>query len=50
MDGFWAIAYKYGWATKDQLKAAVVLGSDKGLTAEQYKAITGEDYTAPAGT
>lgn len=44
---FWELAYSRGWATKDQLKAAVVLGGEKGLTADEYQQITGEDY-APA--
>lgn len=43
---FWTIAYKWGWASKDQLKAAVVLGGGKGLTAAQYRTITGEEYSA----
>jgi Phage uncharacterised protein (Phage_XkdX) len=40
---FWQTAYQYGWATKSQLKEAVVLGD---LTAEEYQQITGEPYTA----
>ena len=38
---FWSMAYKYGWATKAQLKQAVAL---KVITAEEYKTITGEEY------
>jgi uncharacterized XkdX family phage protein len=40
---FWAMAYKYGWATKAQLQEAVSKGK---LTAVEYKQITGEDYEA----
>lgn len=39
---FWTIAYQRGWATKVQLGLAVAKGL---ITAEQYKEITGEDYT-----
>jgi len=42
MYDFWELAYKNGWATKDQLKQAVVKGL---ITADDYKKITGEDYT-----
>ena len=38
---FWQMAYKYKWATKDQVKQAVAL---KLITADEYKMITGEDY------
>ena len=41
---FWAIAYKFGWASKAQLRQAVA--ENRGLTAADYKTITGEDYTA----
>ena len=40
---FWSMAFKYGWATKDQLKEAVGYSL---ITAADYKTITGEDYTA----
>lgn len=40
---FWQAAYKYGWATKDQLKQAVALTV---ITAENYQSITGEVYAA----
>lgn len=38
---FWSMAYKYGWATKDQLKQAVTL---KIISAEDYQTITGDTY------
>lgn len=38
---FWSMAYKFGWATKDQLKQAVTL---KIITADNYQSITGEAY------
>lgn len=41
---FWQIAYKYGWATLDQLKQAV---DYKLITTDDYKTITGKDYVAP---
>lgn len=40
---FWEAAYKYGWATLDQMKQAVAKGL---ITAADYKTITGEDYAA----
>lgn len=40
---FWQMAYKYGWATLDQMKQAV---GYKLITAADYKQITGTDYTA----
>lgn len=40
---FWQTAYKYKWATKDQLKEAVGYHL---ITADDYKTITGETYTA----
>lgn len=40
---FWKMAYQYGWATKGQVKEATGYGL---ITADQYKTITGEDYTA----
>lgn len=40
---FWSMAYKFGWATKVQLKEAASKGK---ITAEQYQTITGEAYTA----
>lgn len=38
---FWQIAYKFGWATIEDLRLAVKL---KEITADEYKTITGEDY------
>lgn len=38
---FWALAYQYGWASKEQLKEAVSL---KDLTTSEYESITGEPY------
>lgn len=40
---FWALAYSRGWATKAQIGQAVAKGQ---ITADEYKAITGEDYAA----
>lgn len=40
---FWSMAYKFGWATKDQLKQAVQY---KLIADTDYKTITGEDYVA----
>ena len=40
---WWQIAYKYNWATKDQLREAVGYGL---ITDTEYKQITGEDYNA----
>lgn len=40
---WWTNAYIWHWADKALLKAAV---ANDGLTADQYKTITGEDYTA----
>ena len=40
---WWTDAFKWGWADKALLKTVV---ANDGLTAEQYKEITGEDYTA----
>ena len=42
---FLTLAYKWGWATIAQFKTAVV---NSKITAEQYKTITGEDYSAAA--
>ena len=38
----WSMYYKYG-ATKEQLQRVVALG---GLTPEEYKLITGDEYVA----
>lgn len=40
---FWAYAYQYGWASKDQLKQAV---SFNDLSTTEYESITGEPYQA----
>lgn len=40
---FWNLAYKQGWATKDQLKQAVGFNL---ITAADYKTITDEEYSA----
>lgn len=40
---FWESAYKYGWATISNLKQAVQY---QAITADQFKQITGQDYTA----
>lgn len=40
---FWQMAYRYGWASKDQLKQAVGYSL---ITATDFKTITGEDYAA----
>lgn len=42
---FWSVAFKYGWATKDQLKQAVEYTL---ISPDDYKEITGEDYVPPA--
>lgn len=42
---FWALAYTQHWATIDQLRQAVGYGL---ITAEDYRTITGEDYTPAA--
>lgn len=39
---FWQTAYQCGWATLDQLKEAVTYNL---ITADDYKTITGVDYT-----
>lgn len=41
---FWAAAWKYGWADKATMQEAVRFGC---ITADDYKTITGEDYTTP---
>jgi len=41
--------YEWGLITKNDVAIAVALKED-GLTAEQYKTITGEDYVAPTVT
>jgi phage uncharacterized protein, XkdX family len=38
---FWQMAYRYGWASKDQLKQAVGYSL---ITAAEYQQITGEAY------
>ncbi|KIL31997.1 XkdX family protein [Bacillus subtilis] len=38
---FWEMAYRYEWATKDDLKKAVELGD---ITTDEYQQITNEDY------
>ena len=40
---FWATAYKYNWATIDQLRQAVGYGL---ISSDDFEAITGEDYAA----
>ena len=44
---WWTSAYNWGWADKSLLKAVVGYG---GLTTDQYKAITGEDYSTGTAT
>ena len=39
---FWKLAFNRGWVTKENLKK--VVGVE--ITKEQYKEITGEDFTA----
>ncbi|WP_102274108.1 XkdX family protein [Cytobacillus massiliigabonensis] len=41
---FWQMAYKFGWASIEDLQLAVRLNE---ITADQYKEITKEDYVAP---
>ena len=41
--GWWSYAYKRSWATVDQLRKATAQGQ---ITADEYKTITGTDYTA----
>ena len=41
---FWQMAYKFGWASKDDLNLAVQL---KEISPEEYKQITKDDYVAP---
>jgi uncharacterized XkdX family phage protein len=43
MFSFFQSAYNYKWATKADLKKAVVA---QLITADEYKTITGEDYSA----
>ena len=38
---FWAYAYRFGWANKDQLRSAVEYND---LSAAEYQDITGEPY------
>lgn len=43
-----AYQYKMGYVSKETLKGRVALYEtkpNKGITAEEYKEITGEDYT-----
>lgn len=42
---WWTAAYNWHWADKALLKTVVANG---GLTAVEYKTITGEDYTDTA--
>lgn len=42
---WWTCAYNWHWADKALLKTVVANG---GLTAVEYKTITGEDYTDTA--
>lgn len=39
---FWKMCYTNGWVTIDMVKQAVVKGF---LTADEYKQITGQEYT-----
>jgi len=39
---FWEMCYKNGWVTIDMVKKAVAKGL---LTVDEYKQITGQDYT-----
>lgn len=39
---FWKMCYQNGWVTIDMLKQAVTKGL---ITADEYKQITGQDYT-----
>lgn len=45
---FWQLAFTRKWITADQLKQAVKTGSNPygQITPEEYKTITGTDYTA----
>lgn len=42
MFNFWSNMFKMGRVTEEKLKEVVVKGF---ITAEEYKQITGEDYT-----
>ncbi|HCA71657.1 MAG TPA: XkdX family protein [Ruminococcaceae bacterium] len=44
---FWQLAYTHKWATLDQLKQAVGYNL---ITTDQYKTITGEDYSTGTAT
>lgn len=44
---YWKIAYQFGWATLDQVKQAVQY---KLISADDFKTITGIDYSVPAST
>lgn len=39
---FWKLAFNRGWVTKENLKKVVGLE----ITEEEFKVITGEDFTA----
>lgn len=39
---FWQMAFKYEWAAINDIRQAVHL---KLITSDDYKTITGEDYT-----
>lgn len=48
--GFWSLAYKLKWVTKDQLRLAVKTDQSPfgEITVTEFKAITGDDFvTAP---
>lgn len=45
---FWKMAFGYGWVDAAQLKGAVITDTNKfgEITIDQYKEITGIDFTA----
>lgn len=44
--GFWEMAYKFNWITKEILRQAVITDSNPygEVTRAEYKEITGEKY------
>ncbi|GED16410.1 XkdX family protein [Aneurinibacillus migulanus] len=44
--GFWSLAYKLKWVTKDQLRLTVKTDQNPfgEITVTEFKAITGDDF------
>lgn len=47
---FWSLAYNMKWVTKDQLRLAVKTDANPfgEITPEEFKSITGDDFTVSA--